>query len=65
MNRIYSWLFVIAVLVIGLGFYRGWFTLWSGREAIGNKVNLNLTLDPDKMKQDVETVKTKSINMTP
>ena len=65
MNRIYSWLIVIAVLVICLGFYRGWFTLWSGRDVIGNKVNVNLTVDPDKVKQDVDTVKTKARNMSP
>ena len=51
----------LMVLVFGtavLGFYRGWFTLSSqsgGTES--NKVNINLTVDPDKAKVDAEKLK--------
>jgi hypothetical protein len=51
---------VMLVLVIGLiafGFYRDWFGLSSSRESQSNKVNVNLTVDPDKIKEDAERVK--------
>ena len=55
---------IIAVLVLcvaGLGFYRGWFTLSShGRDAKSNKIDVNLSVDPDKVKEDVDGVTDKS-----
>ena len=58
-------LVVIAILVIGLGFYRGWFALSRSVPGTGsNKVNINLAADPDKMKQDAEMVKDKAAGLT-
>lgn len=52
---------VLLVLVVGLvavGFYRGWFSVSSDGPATGgNKVNVNLTVDRDKMHSDAEAVK--------
>ena len=50
---------VLALCVVGLGFYRGWFVL-SSQEAGGNKVDINLTVDRDKVTQDAESVKEKT-----
>jgi hypothetical protein len=52
-------------LVVGFGFYRGWFTLSSpSRDTDTNKVNVNLQVDRDKMKEDAETVKKKTTELT-
>ena len=47
-------LLVLLICLIGIGFYRGWFSL-SGPNpgADANKVNVNLSVDKSKMKSDV------------
>jgi hypothetical protein len=58
-------LIAIAILVVGLGFYRGWFALSRpAPDAGSNKVNINLATDPDKMKQDAEMVTGKATELT-
>jgi len=57
-------LFVAALCLIGLGFYRGWFTLSSPRDAGSNKVNVNLAVDPDRMKEDAEKASDKAAALT-
>ena len=42
--------------VVVLGFYRGWFAL-SSDSGPDNKVKINLTLDPDKAKEDAAGLK--------
>jgi hypothetical protein len=64
MKRFCSLLIVLAFIVVGLGFYRGWFTVSGGREAESQKVDVNLTVDPDKVKADAETVKDKVSELT-
>jgi len=65
MMRIIKALLVLALCVAVLGFYRGWFSLSSsrGRDAESNKVNVSLTVDPDKVKEDAETVKDKTTEL--
>ena len=56
---------VLAILIIGVGFYRGWFALSRpAPEAGSNMVNINLATDPDKMKQDARAVKDKATELT-
>jgi len=58
-------LLVLLVCVVALGFYRGWFSLSSpGADKGSNKVNVNLTVDPDKMHEDAEAVKKKTKELT-
>lgn len=45
-------LLLIGVVLIGFGFYRGWFALSSGQQSGSNKIDVNLTVDPDQMKTD-------------
>ncbi len=51
-------LLVVCVLLIavvaGVGFYRGWFVMTNERQPGSNKVDVNLTVDPDKVKSDVK-----------
>jgi len=57
MKTIMKVLVVLAVCVVVLGFYRGWFSLSSsGSDAEAGKVNVSLTVDPDKMKDDADKV---------
>ena len=64
MKRFRPLLIVLAVIVISLGFYRGWFTVSGSREAVSHKVDVNLTVDTDKVKADAETVKNKATELT-
>jgi hypothetical protein len=65
MRRLSAVLVVIAILVVGLGFYRGWFALSRSVPDTGsNTVNINLAADPDKMKQDAAIVKDKATELT-
>jgi len=65
MNRLFMVLMVLALLVVGFGFYRGWFALSSrSPDAGSNKVNINLTVDRDKMQEDAEAVQNKTSELT-
>jgi hypothetical protein len=64
-KRLSAVLIAIAILVVAVGFYRGWFTVSrSAADAGSNTVNINLAADPDKMKQDAEMVKDKATELT-
>jgi hypothetical protein len=65
MKRLLPILTVLLILVVGLGFYRGWFALSRSPSGVGsNKVNVNLTVDPDKMKADTKMVEEKALRPT-
>lgn len=64
MKRFRSMLIVVAIIGVGLGFYRGWFGVSGSREAVSHKVDVNLTVDPDKVKADAQTVKDKASELT-
>ena len=65
MKRICWSLIVLAVCVVGVGFYRGWFVLSSHSSDTGShKIDVNLTVDQDKIKQDGEKVKDKTKELT-
>lgn len=65
MKKFCSWVIVLVVIVVGVGFYRGWFVLSShSPEADSSKVDVNLTVDPGKMKTDAESVKDKTRELT-
>lgn len=64
MRRIRSWPIVLLLIIVIVGFSRGWFTLSGSREAVGRKVDVHLTVDPDKVNQDAETVKETAKELT-
>jgi cell division protein FtsX len=65
MKKLYAVLIVLVLLVVAVGFYRGWFALSSsGADKGSNKVNVNLTVDRDKMQEDAEMVKKKATELT-
>jgi len=61
MRKLISVLVVLAICIAVVGFYRGWFTL-SGpnRDSDGNKINVQLSVDPDKVKADAAQAKDKA-----
>jgi hypothetical protein len=65
MRRLGAVLIVIVLLVVGLGFYRGWFALSQPAPPAGSDaVNINLATDPGKIKQDAQAVKDKATELT-
>jgi hypothetical protein len=46
--------------VLGTGFYRGWLALSTRQETITHKVDVNLTVDPERIEQDT----TKAVVLT-
>lgn len=58
-------LVAVTLLGIGVAFYRGWLILsHPAADAGSNKVNINLTADPDKMQQDVKLVTRNATGLT-
>jgi hypothetical protein len=56
---------VLALCVVGVGFYQGWWVMSTHSEGDGsNKVDVNLKVDPDKAKADAEALKAKAGNLT-
>jgi hypothetical protein len=54
-------LLVLLVVVLVTGFVRGWIALSTpARQPESNKVDVKLTLDPDKVKEDAGRVKEKA-----
>ena len=65
MKKLRWWLIVFVVCVVGVGFVRGWFVLSSpGRDAGSHKIDVNLAVDPDKIKEDGQKVKDKTRELT-
>ena len=65
MKKLLVVLFVLVVSVVAIGFYRGWFALSSPDAGTGNnQVNVNLTVDRDRMNEDAKAVKKKSVDLT-
>jgi major membrane immunogen (membrane-anchored lipoprotein) len=61
MKKLSVVLMVLVILVVGVGFYRGWFALSSeNRDTENNKTDINLTVDRGKVKEDVQEVKDKT-----
>lgn len=56
---------VLLLCVVGIGFVRGWFVLSNPSPNAGsNKVNINLTVDRDKVEEDAETLRNKTSELT-
>ena len=64
MRRLCTVLVVLATLVVGVGFYRGWFVLSSRGNSSSPKVDVNLTVDQEKMRADGEKLKDKTKEIT-
>jgi len=60
MRLVLKLLVVSAICFVGIGFYLGWFSLTKpSTDAEGNKMNVNVSVDKDKMKSDVKSAEKK------
>jgi hypothetical protein len=58
MFTLFRWLFVLLLLVGGIGFFRGWFSFSSPtRDTESNKVKISVSVDAKKVEADVEELK--------
>ena len=65
MKRLLTVVVLVALLLIGVGFYRGWFAMSSsGSDSASKKVNVNLTVDRNKIEEDAEAVQNKTTELT-
>ncbi len=65
MKKLWTAFVWLAILVVGVGFYRGWFSLSSPPAELGSgEVNVNLATDPGKIKQDAQAVKDRATELT-
>ena len=56
---------VLLGCVVAIGFYRGWFAISSRSPDAGrNKVNINLTVDQEKMQQDAAMLKEQAAQLS-
>lgn len=61
MRKVVYALLVLAALVIGVGYYLNWFSVSS---ADGDKPNVSITVDKDKIQSDVRKAKEKITSET-
>jgi hypothetical protein len=60
MFSLIRFLFLVAVCLVGIGLYRGWFSMSNpSRDAQSDKVNINVSIDASKVKADVEKARAK------
>jgi hypothetical protein len=58
-------LLILTLSVIGIGFYRGWFTVASrSLETPTKQVGVSLTVDQDKVSEDARRVKAEAAELT-
>lgn len=60
MSRFFTFLFVLIVLTVCVGFFRGWFTMTTGKEPLSEKIDVHFQVDKNKMQQDANTVEEKT-----
>ena len=63
MKRFISVVLILIIVVVCVGFVRGWFSMTANNEPLTEKLDVHFQVDRDKMKQDANAVeeKTKSI----
>jgi hypothetical protein len=59
MKWLLTFLFVLFLCGIGVGFARGWFAVSKGPDTGANKVDMHVTVDRDKIKADAAKVSEK------
>lgn len=60
MFSLVRFLFFLAVCLVGIGLYRGWFSMSTpSRDPQSDKVNISVSIDAGKVKADAEKVREK------
>jgi hypothetical protein len=61
MRKLLFVLFLMAVVVVAIGFYRGWFGVSTSSEPQTDKKTYEFNVDPAKVQADIEAAKKKVI----
>lgn len=64
MKKTCLFLTLLTGIVVSVGFYRGWISVSGSRDAVSQKVDVSLTVDPEKAEADAELVKDKAKDLT-
>ncbi len=63
--KLVGWLFLLLVVLACFGFYRGWFSLSTQNASDrSRKVDVNLSVDGDKLESDTNAAKEKIRELT-
>jgi len=62
MRSLITFLVIVVVLVAGVGWYLDWFKF--NKSDTGHEANFNVTVNKDKVKQDVESARDKAKETT-
>lgn len=62
MRKFLGTLVILAAIVVGVGFYRGWFDVSTDDQS--SETNVELKIDKDKIKQDAEAASEKARELT-
>jgi predicted negative regulator of RcsB-dependent stress response len=60
MRKLLGTLVVLAAVVIGIGFYRGWFTFSTSHDSGTDQRSIHMNIDENKVKSDAEKAKEKA-----
>ena len=60
MKKLISFLLVLVVVGVCIGFVRGWFSVSTNKETLSRKVDVSLKIDSDKIKDDIGAVEEKA-----
>ena len=60
MSRFFSFLLVLIVLAVCVGFFRGWFSMTTSKEHFSEKIDVHFQVDKSKMRQDANDVQDKT-----
>ena len=64
MNKLFGAFVLIIILVAAVGFNRGWFSMSTeNQQPEGHKIDVNISLDGDKVKAEADTVKEKAVEL--
>lgn len=58
MRKLIGTLTILAVIIVGVGFYRGWFGVAADDQ--GGKTNVEISVDKQKIKDDAKAAKEKA-----
>lgn len=63
MRRLISIVLILVVLAVGIGFFRGWFSMETNKVPFSEKMDVHFQVDKDKMKQDANAIEEKTKNL--
>ncbi len=62
MRKFLGTILILALIVGGLGIYRGWFSMATSEQP--GKTNIEIKIDKDRIKEDAEAAKNKAKELT-